>query len=221
MKAYRVKITSPTASFRHPTILTGFQPTLSVPPISTIYGLLSAVTGKYRTPEMQKVGYIFHGKDRFIDLETTYKSDGKLSRKKTMTVTPDIVKREIFFEPELYLYLNEEELAKMFKTPYFPILLGRSSDLAFAEIKKVTLEKKDDCVLYGTTIPYKKVNKLITGQLQALPKYFTDTQPRIPQEVQPFFLISKPVKIEGSYYCDPELASILNIDKNIGIYFHE
>jgi len=36
MKVFRIDITSWTASFRYPNLISGVQPTLEVPPLSTI-----------------------------------------------------------------------------------------------------------------------------------------------------------------------------------------
>jgi len=45
MKVYRIHVTSWTASFRYPNMISGYQPTLSAPPLSTINGLISAAKG--------------------------------------------------------------------------------------------------------------------------------------------------------------------------------
>ena len=42
MRIYRIEITSWTASFRYPNIISGYQPTLCVPPLSTVLGLINA-----------------------------------------------------------------------------------------------------------------------------------------------------------------------------------
>ncbi|WP_298938611.1 CRISPR-associated protein Cas5, partial [uncultured Dysgonomonas sp.] len=39
MKTHRIKINSWTSSFRYPNLISGFQPTLEVPPVSTVMGL--------------------------------------------------------------------------------------------------------------------------------------------------------------------------------------
>ena len=72
MKFLRVIINGWTASFRFPSFISGFQPTLSVPPLSTIYGLLSAVKGELVTPNDVHVGFIFEYDSKAVDLETIY-----------------------------------------------------------------------------------------------------------------------------------------------------
>ena len=45
--AFRVRLSSWTCSFRYPNLISGFQPTLHVPPVSTVLGLLNAAAGRY------------------------------------------------------------------------------------------------------------------------------------------------------------------------------
>ena len=56
MKFYRIEISSWTASFRYPNILSGIQPTLEVPPLSTVLGLINACAGKYLVHEGLNIG---------------------------------------------------------------------------------------------------------------------------------------------------------------------
>ncbi|MDH4128334.1 MAG: type I-B CRISPR-associated protein Cas5b [Spirochaetota bacterium] len=222
MIVYRVEISAITASFRHPTIITVYHPSLCVPPISTIIGILGSATGKWINPKDYSFGYVFQGKHKFVDLETTYPTSGHLNSKKLMEVGMWFIKREIFFEPKLYLYLKDKSLAKQFKTPHYPLLLGRSSDLAMVtKIKEIQLEKSNNCSLYGTSIPYQSGEKLIAGYLQALPTAFENTFPRKPIDVKPYFLIDEPCPVDGEYYCDPELPDILGLKNKIGIYFYD
>ena len=47
MEVFKIDITSWTASFRYPNLISGYQPTLEVPPLGTVLGLLNAAAGKY------------------------------------------------------------------------------------------------------------------------------------------------------------------------------
>ena len=47
MKVFKIDITAWTSSFKYPNLISGFQPTLEVPPISTVLGLINAAAGKY------------------------------------------------------------------------------------------------------------------------------------------------------------------------------
>ena len=88
MKVLRIKVEGWTASFRYPGFISGFQPTLPVPPVSTIYGLISAARGEFTVPEDVSTGYVFDFESKAVDLETIYELSPGLSAKS------NVVKRE-------------------------------------------------------------------------------------------------------------------------------
>ncbi|MCX7884912.1 MAG: type I-B CRISPR-associated protein Cas5b [Caloramator sp.] len=208
MKVVRVHLKGYTASFRYPIFISGFQPTLPVPPLSTIYGILSSAKGEIVTPEDTKVGYIFQSSSKFIDLESIYELDEKNIAK------TNVCKREVLFEPEIYIYIEDINFKDYFKTPYYQLLLGRSQDIAMVdEIKEIELKKADKMALFGgTTVPFPKNN--IFGMIQALPSHFTDTIPRKTVGVKPYHVVEgfRSIPI-NEYYYDEEL--------NMGVYIHE
>lgn len=208
LKVLRVHIKGWTASFRYPIFVIGFQPTLSVPPLSTIYGIVSAARGEYVTPNDVKLGYIFKSSGKFIDLETVYELDEK------NTAKSNVCKREILFEPDLYIYINDLNYKEYFRNPMYPILLGRSQDPGMInEIKEIELEKTDiNGSFGGTTVPFPK--KHMYGMIQALPSYFTNTIPRYAAGTKPYHVVSefKKIPLKDLYY-DRELG--------LGVYMHE
>lgn len=198
MKFLRIKINGWTASFRYPTFMTGFQPTLPVPPLSTIYGLLSAVKGEIVTPKDTNIGFVFESEGKTTDLETIYELKG-LTGNKT-----NVIKREILYNPELYLYLDNLNFKKYFKKPKYPVLLGRSSDLAcINEIKEVTLEKKYNTKLGKTILPFNA--KGAYGMIQSLPTYFSNELPRKALGTQPWILMNQFFEYPDKVYYDNEL----------------
>ena len=113
MKFLRILIEGWTASFRYPTFISGFQPTLPAPPLSTIYGLLSAVKGELVTPEDTNVGFVFFFFSKSVDLETIYELKGLTGNKS------NVAKREFLFNPRLYLYLDNLEFKQYFVFEHF------------------------------------------------------------------------------------------------------
>jgi len=185
MKVYRINISSWTASFRYPNLISGHQPTLPVPPLSTVIGLISAAKGYYFIPSSERIGYVFLYKTKATDLETVYQVGyGKLREIKS-----NVVKREILFETELFLYTDSEYIVEWLKKPKFPLLLGRSSDLASVDkiIEFEVKEKKELEKLKGTIVPFRY--GLIPGIIQALPKYFSDTIPRRNIGTEPYIVL--------------------------------
>lgn len=207
MRCLRIIISGWTASFRYPIFISGFQPTLSVPPLSTLYGLLSAAKGELVTPSDTNVGYVFTSESKFIDLETIYELDKNLRAKS------NIMKREILFKPKLYLYLSNLEMKVYFRKPRYQLLLGRSSDICIVEdISEIELiENRENIKIGNTILPFPMEG--INGVIQALPTYFTDTIPRKAQGTRMFCIVENMYKHKGNKFLYDE-------DFDWGVYIH-
>lgn len=190
MKMVRVDLSSWTASFRYPNLISGIQPTLDVPPLSTVLGLLNAAAGRYLThDEGLQIGYYFAYAARGIDLETTYQIESGAQGQPTNVGKANIMQREFLFEARLSLYLPDMALAGLFQTPVFALLLGRSGDLATVEkVQEVDLPELSNATrIKGQVVPF--LGNHLPGKLQALPKYFTNTLPRRNLGTEPFSII--------------------------------
>lgn len=206
MKYLRILIEGWTASFRYPAFISGFQPTLPVPPLSTIYGLLSAAKGELVTPDETNVGFVFDYDAKAVDLETIYELKGLKGNKS------NVAKREFLFNPSLYLYTDDLEFKKYFKNPAYPILLGRFSDLAIiSEIKEIEMEKKNNVKLGKTILPFGIEGAF--GIIQALPTHFSDSIPRKAIGTKPYLLMNQFFDYSGDCYFDSEL--------NWGVWIHK
>jgi len=184
MKVYRIHISSWTASFRYPNMISGFQPTLDAPPFSTINGLISAAKGDYFKPENEKIGFVFRADSKIVDIEKIYQMKNSLSG-----INSNVIEREFFSSPELFLYTDSQKISSYFEKPKFPLLLGRSNDLATVkDIKELEVSEKEKLNnLKGTIIPFKL--GLMAGLVQALPKYFSNTIPRRNTGTQPYYVL--------------------------------
>ncbi|AFN03912.1 type I-B CRISPR-associated protein Cas5 [Pyrococcus furiosus DSM 3638] len=203
----RVKLKSWTASFRYPTFQAGNQPTLPVPPPSTIQGILSAAKGEpVYLSELPYVGYVFKSEGRGVDLERIY----SLSKEET-----DVIAREVLYNAELNLYLPDE-WERYFRKPRYQLLLGRSSDLATVEeIKKVELEEKK-APIGGTVVP---IDLGIPGIVHALVvEYDYSTIPRKPRLIKPFVILPFPRNM-GERKRQTAKA-LYDPDLDIGVYLH-
>ena len=190
MKVYRIKISSWTSSFRYPNIISGFQPTLLVPPVSTVLGILNACAGKYIVHKELLLGYYFEYRGRSVDLETIYQIERTEKNTPKNEVKSNIIRREFLYDCRLYLYLQDENLVAYFIEPYFPLLLGRSCDLATVDrIQEVELEEvRDMDQIRGQLIPFRE--NFLPGVIQALPQYFTDEIPRRNLGTIPYTIVS-------------------------------
>ncbi|MCK9269422.1 MAG: type I-B CRISPR-associated protein Cas5b [Bacteroidales bacterium] len=189
MRAFRIKINSWTSSFRYPNLISGFQPTLEVPPVSTVMGLINAASGKYLENRQIELGYYFDFKTKAIDLETIYQIKINNKNYPDNSVKSNVIQREFLYGCQLFLYLVDEELVSCFRKPAYQILLGRSGDLAGIEsIKEIELLEVQNASFGGQLVPFNE--NYLPGQIQALPKYFSNTIPRKNMGTEPYSVIS-------------------------------
>lgn len=218
MKFYRIKISSWTAGFRYPNILSGFQPTLEVPPLSTVLGLINACAGKYLEYRDFRIGYYFEFGAKEVDLETIYQIERTEKNTPKNDVKSNILRREFLYDCRLYLYLQDEEMVAYFRRPYFPLLLGRSSDLASVDsIEEVELEEVLEADrICGQIVPFR--GNFLPGGIQALPQYFTDEIPRRNLGTMPYTVIScNSVSGETTV---PAYRDVIE-GKEVDIYLHQ
>lgn len=222
MEVYKIHISSWTASFRYPNLISGYQPSLEVPPISTVLGIINAAAGSYQVYSKFKIGYYFEYEAKAVDLETIYMIEGK-NGKPSNNAKSNVIKREFLLKNSLFIYIEDEKIADFFLKPYYPLLLGRSNDLATVENikslkKKIRLEPITDATkIKGQIVPFTKNH--LPGQIQALPKYFSNTFPRNSLGTEPYSVIS--YKYGDLHTGISAYRDKINDKKFIDIYFHE
>ena len=221
MKAYRIDISAWTASFRYPNLISGVQPTLEVPPISTILGLLNAAAGKYLKHNSLELGYYFEYAAKTFDMETIYMigTDSK-GNPSNNNAKSNVIQREFLADVQLSLFLKEKELVDCLRSPHYDILLGRSGDLAMVCVNDnpVELERvKNAEKVKGQIVPFAK--NLLPGTIQALPQYVSNEVPRKNLGTIPYSIIRHKLpdfKTKLTAYRDHTLGK-----HGIDIYFHQ
>ena len=216
MRTYCIKISSWTSSFRYPNLISGIQPTLEVPPVSTVMGLINAASGRYLESRKIELGYYFDFKIKTIDLETIYQIKSNEKNYPDNVVKSNVLQREFLYDCQLFLFLVDEELVSYFRKPAYQLLLGRSCDLAGIEnIKRIELQEVGHARFAGQVVPFN--SNFLPGQIQALPKYFSNTIPRKNIGTEPYSVIScnNPVDTQlTGFRSDLE-------EFNSDIYFHK
>ncbi len=189
MKVFRVDITAWTASFRYPNLISGVQPTLEVPPLSTVLGILNAASGQYLDLNGLEVGYYFEFTGKAFDLETIYMVQSDSKGRPSNNAKANITRREFMGDVKLSLYLQDQRIVQFLEEPYYDILLGRSGDLAtVSKAKEVDLiEKPLANKIKGQIVPLK--DNFLPGNIQALPKYFSNEFPRKNLGTEPYTVI--------------------------------
>lgn len=214
MKAYKIQLTSWTASFRYPNLISGYQPSLPVPPLATLYGLISAAVGDYICADDIALGYVFRSASQTIELETIYQFTSKSTR---LTTKPNVIRRQVLFDTSLWLYVTETKVAEAFLGPHFQLLLGRSSDLATVDaVEEIDLEPRTELTkLQGTVVPMGRAQ--LGAPVQALPISFTNEIPRRAIGTRPFYLLEydydQPQVLPEKGFCDPQIEA--------EIYWHD
>jgi len=180
---------------------------MEIPPLSTVYGLLSSAKGEIVTPEDTKIGYIFEYDAQGTDLEFVYELAGKLG------YFTNILRRDFLYNYTMYLYLTNLDFAEILRKPKHALLLGRSYDLAsITEIKKIKLERKKN-VRFGKTIVPFGVEK-VSGVYFSLPVYFDyETLPRKPVEIKEFLIVDR---VKKNY----ELEVFYDKEIDWGVWIH-
>ncbi|MGC8784638.1 MAG: type I-B CRISPR-associated protein Cas5b [Armatimonadota bacterium] len=198
MRSLHATIRAYTASFRPPGISAGYQITLPVPPLSTVYGLLAAAVGRDVSPEEVWVGYRFHYEAEAEDLEkiilfspTGTGWDAKMGQVRSMPI-----RRQFLVRPVLHLYLPVEDwLRRALYTPRYPLLLGRSQDVATVEsIEEVELIPAQEGEVEGVLLPFPSPG--VHSFVYSLPTYLPTHPPRRAFAVKPFQVVSQRQRVK-------------------------
>lgn len=217
MELYTIDIRSWTASFRYPNLISGIQPTLEVPPISSVLGLINAAAGRYLEHKELSIGYYFEFQGKAMDLETIYMIDTNKGRPNN-SAKSNVIKREFLFDNLLRIYTSDENIANYLKSPFYPLVLRRMNDLAsvnVSEIRKTELKEVENAdKIKGQIIPFK--NNYLPGVIQALPKYFSNTIPRRNIGTEPFSVINHTTYIKSRLNAYRDLIG----NKEVDIYMH-
>lgn len=188
MRALHATIRAYTASFRAPGVSAGYQITLPLPPLSTVYGLLAAACGVDVDPKSVWVAYRFHFDAEAEDLEKIIKfiEKGPEWNAKAEQVVTMPIRRQLLVNTVLELYVPAEEyLRRALQTPRYPLLLGRSQDVAYVErLEEVNLEAATEGEVKGVILPFPAPG--VQSLVYNLPTYLPTHPPRRPLRVKPF-----------------------------------
>ncbi len=190
MKVARVVIHAPVTSFRHPFFVTGKQPTALFPPPSTIHGHCASALGAWPDPRTFTFGIHFTFRSRAEDLEHQYLTEAAGSKTRikvpsragavraTTEATVQPVLREFLFDASLTLYLNPE-LADAFRAPAYPMVLGRSQDLAeVVSAEVIRLRRAERARVEHTLLPWRLRPCVPSGTTVLLSRYISEPPAR-------------------------------------------
>jgi CRISPR-associated protein Cas5t len=180
MDVLRVELEAPICSFRYPHFLVGRQLSFDMPPPSTIFGHVASALGEWPDPKSLRFAYSFTVLGKGEDLENqhivvpaggTFTVEGQ-SFSKALDATIQPTRREFLLGVRLTLYLDRPELADAFLAPKFPVVLGRSQDLAcYAAVNRIVLERSDRGYFEDTVLPFEFRARTARGVTVLMPRY--------------------------------------------------
>lgn len=238
MRVLKVTAEGLTTSFRYPHFMHGVQPTYEMPPPATIYGHICSALGDWISPEGVQFAYHFTYQARFDDVEHVHLvavASGVLRDTRIPKVMEGAVnpfKRQLLFGPRLVLYLNHPEWEAAFRSPRYPVALGRSQDLfTYTEIGVVELEQAGRAYFEHTLAPYRFALQAQRGYVVLMPRYLDyerRRQPsfarylvlheRIPSHGDGGLLRFEGMATDSSYWVDPTSPEIGGA--RLGLLFH-
>ncbi|HIE11936.1 MAG TPA: CRISPR-associated protein Cas5 [Desulfotomaculum sp.] len=234
MEVLKVVAEGITTSFRYPHFMQGVQPTFEVPPPATIYGHICSALGEWVDPEGIQFAYHFTFQAKFSDVEHIHlltAASGRLPGTKIPKVLAGQVnpfKREILFRPRLVLYLNRPEWEPSFRSPRYPVVLGRSQDLfTYTRVSVVKLFWAEKVYFEHTLAPYRMALRTGRGYAVLLPRYLDYRRRRTPVFARYVVLRSRVytdelVRYGGAaqevWWADPESPE--EKGARLGLFFH-
>jgi len=192
MRMLKVELEGLTTSFRYPHFMWGRHPTFPMPPPATIYGHICSAVGEWVDPHGLTFGYVFTHDGSATDLEhchalkvagsrERFEWEGEPVRANLQGVVNPL-KRDFFFRPRLTLYLNRPGWLEHFRAPRYPVVLGRSQDLAmYTRIAVVELEERDSAYYEYTLLPWAWRIRTGRGVTVTMPRFVDYSNNREPQ----------------------------------------
>ena len=204
MRAARVEVRAPVTSFRHPFFVTGRQPTLLIPPPSTVFGHCASALGAWPDPDAFFFGIHFTFRSRAQDLEHQHITQALGAKTKTFVQTPSgparatteitvqPVCRDFLFDVRMTLYLPLD-LAAAFRAPVHTVVLGRSQDLAeITSVDEVDLARPVRARIEHTLLPLALRPAVRFGTTALLTRYVSPAPERHASFAQ-YIVLHEPV----------------------------
>jgi CRISPR-associated protein Cas5t len=223
MEVLKIELEAPICSFRYPHFLVGQQLTFDMPPPSTIFGHVCSAAGRWLEKGDFRFAYKFTITAKGNDLEKQQmlsQTGGKFVHKTQtypsvteMNTLP--VSREFLFGAKLTLYVDNIQLLEHFENPVFPVVLGRSQDLAcYTDVQQVTLEKSSEAYFESTILPFSFRTRTARGVTVLMPNYVEPPPFRKPN-FEKYIVLSQRIRTQQAV----DDGGLMNIDGDNNDYW--
>ncbi|MCL4830653.1 MAG: type I-B CRISPR-associated protein Cas5 [Caldilinea sp.] len=201
MRVLKVVAEGVTTSFRYPHFMQQIHPSFPMPPPATIYGHICSALGEWFDPTGVQFAYQFTHQGQVRDVEhiiVLTPSSGKLPDAKVPKVLEGNVnpfKREMFFRPQLVLYINRPEWLSAFRSPRYAVSLGRSQDLfTYTSVEVVELARSERVYIGHTLVPHKMALQIGRGVTVLMPRFLDYENNRRPT-FERYFVVQDQVQV--------------------------
>lgn len=233
MRVLKIVLEGTTTSFRYPHFMLSVQPSFPLPPPATIYGHICSALGEWVQPQGLAFAYHFTAAGEGEDLEHIHvlsAATGKLPGTRLPKVLEGNVNpftRHILLHPRLVLYINQPAWLEAFRAPRYPVVLGRSQDLAcYTSIDVVELEQRSDVYFEHTLLPYDMATQTAVGVVALMPRWLDYANNRRPT-FERYVVLQQRVlshsfiqygQVTAQYWADPTMPQ--HKGASLGLSFH-
>lgn len=235
MQVLKVIAEGITTSFRYPHFMYQIHPTYEMPPPATIYGHIASALGEWFDPREVRFAYHFSYTAKVDDLEHIIllsPASGKIpgsSYPKVLEGNVNPFQRTLLFQPRLILYLDRPEWIEAFRSPKYPVVLGRSQDLfTYSAVSLVELKESDAAYLEHTLLPYHANRLTNRGYAVLMPRwidYFHGRRPAFDR----YFVVHERIHCPDDlllfeqaqaprFWIDPQSPEVRG--RHLGLVFH-
>lgn len=183
-----------------------------LPPLSTIYTLLSAAYGGWLTLKDIPVGFVFLGEQRSTELPfySFDQEDDHVTTEQSDLTSRGLTMVEID-EPQLWLYTPSTWILPYLKKPRYPLYWGKFGQRAYiVEIREIDLTPSKQAIYTNTLLPFPYDQ--ISARVEWLPASLSPNVPRKPLDIRPFYLVMSKIKLD--------IESMFDMQKGWSIFIH-
>ncbi|MBA3534908.1 MAG: CRISPR-associated protein Cas5 [Ardenticatenales bacterium] len=187
MQVLKIVAEGVTTSFRYPHFMQQIHPTFQMPPPATIYGHICSALGEWFDPDGVQFAYHFTYQGQVTDTEhiiVLSPAVGKLpgtSWPKVQEGRVNPFKRDLLFQPRLTLYINRPEWEGAFRSPRYPVVLGRSQDLfTYTQVSVIELAQAENAYFEHTLAPHEMALQTMRGITVLMPRFLDYARSRTP-----------------------------------------
>lgn len=233
MRVLKIELEGITTSFRYPHFMMGTHPSFPMPPPATIYGHICSAVGEWVAPEGLRFAYHFTAAGSVEDLEHIHvlsPAGGKLvgtDHPKVLEGNVNPFRRQLLFFPRLVLYLNRPDWEPAFRSPRYPVVLGRSQDLCmYTRVEVMDTEPSETAYFEHTLLPYDMATQTENGIALLMPRWLDYEHKRRPAFERYVVLQRRvfsthlllPEGARPTYLTDPMAPKVTGIP--LGLIFH-